>query len=627
MIWGLEGDDVSHSRPRSDATHAPHHTTVRKATGRQQQTQAPPRFHAHKLKDEVASPSFARMPQAKEDPRENTQQMAALRLQHKENEQPEYEYSLPAHGPIDLTNIIRPRSAGITANAYVSEFDFPNNLLYGVTGQDSQPYRSSHDLDLHWQRLLLTQQGLRNSALSAPNFSPNDDLVDYLQPSLSSLSLSSLASSRSPIILDPPSQMSQYPQRIPSQNMSSPRNVSFSQSPHRMSALEIAQNYRQKQLSQEHQAKHHAMLPTPPSSSSPLWSQGFSPYQESLLSPEVLAASSLSNLTVNRVSSAQQHRQHPLLQQANSLSQIRQTGYDRLGYSNFGIGKNHVTKPLLLPNARMQGRTNYEDTPFSSNAPDLSILNKMHRPQQPKRSFLPSSPVTIISQHSPVQPPRPPPNSPLASRLKPQEPRNEGPSTVVTPLSPQSPKPRLRSISQQHPRSIPLTRLIQRRLSSVPEEDAADNDSSPPCADGPSTQRTRSHSIGSAINPLDTFSTIRMAGNTLFAPRSQDNDSVFAGMDRVAHTPETAPSVKLPGKQGKAIPVDPKVKSSKGKPEDGGSTGNTLTENAARGPKGSRGHGRGRGGGGKGRKGRPLDFAPAAVNGPERVNGGMTVRS
>ncbi|KAJ3555774.1 hypothetical protein NM688_g2393 [Phlebia brevispora] len=577
VIWGLEGEDASH-RPRSEpvnhvthpSVHPPPQTssipapsslsTVPQRALPRQQHSVPPRFHAHSTQEN----SFRALPSAQEpqETRGGRQLVAPLRhMARSENLQ--YEYSLPEHGPIDLTSVLRPRLDG--NKKYLQDPELSGSLAYGSIGNDYRVYHSPEQIDLGWQSLLSTQERLKNLTLSSV-----DSTHGYMKPSSS---LSSLASSRSPIILDSPSHLSPMSWSVSSQHSLPPTP----NTPRRMSALEIAQSYRQQQLLQDRR-KHQSALPTPPNSSSPLWSSGFSPYQESLLSPEILTGAHPNIL--HKALSPAQRQQNYIRQQEIHAS--RQFDYESTNELSFGPRKH--AEYLFLPHGTHNHENSLQrDGPYRNSNVDLSLISAPSRLRQMR------VPAQLNVQRSPAPPPRPPPNTPSTATFRDvrQAQSHIRPPAAPAPLSPTSPKSR-QNIPQQHPRSIPLSRLIQRRLSSVPEEDSGIMSDYIPSAPEPFVDQ-RHRPAGS----MNEFATQKDAG---------------LDMDRNARdTPGGAvDAVQAP--QGRDVKV-----------RDNSSQRSEPKEvKAARG-------GRARGRGGRPRRGRvPLSNV---VNGPERANGSMTVHS
>lgn len=172
-------------------------------------------------------------------------------------------------------------------------------------------------------------------------------------------------------------------------------------------------------------------LPTPPSSSSPQWSAKFSPYQNSSYSPE-MARPRQFGIPVN---ATHQTRHVP-----DSSSELRKFVYERIG----NRGSKNISLPLLS--------------------------DQIVRPQIPPDPIRFARPEQLIASLTTAPHPGPPPSTPLPPLpLSPPILRVQQPATNVTPSV--SSEIRSRSTSYQHPRSVPLSRLIERRLSSVPEED------------------------------------------------------------------------------------------------------------------------------------------------------------
>ena len=330
------------------------------------------------------------------------------------------------------------------------------DLFESGYGHDYASYGSSEHLDIGWQSLRLTQERLSNLNRGFPptTSASADDLGSYLVPSSSSSSLSSLSSSRSPIILDPP--------QLARGNLHRPVISQHSQSPHppgsqrRMSALEIAQNYRQQQALQER--KQH-MLPTPPDSTSPLWSSAFSPYQESLLSPDVLTGSHLPSLLSAKAS---------MVHQSELQQYTRMAEYEQMTKAARG---EHIDLPYIHHGSPYDNMALYQDILLANNMDRLSVqVPPPHGPLYRNPSSTP--------QRSPV-PPRPPPNTPASAARRD---KNSAAHHTGAPMSPTT-QTLKQNAPQQHPRSIPMSRLIQRRLSAVPEEDScllSDHGPSPP---------------------------------------------------------------------------------------------------------------------------------------------------
>ena len=617
MIWGLEGEDTTH-RHRVDNEATQKHHEAPKATYNRPRPPAvqpvPPRFHQDSQKvgrgNEPTEPSSAvsaiqhqlMTPEVEFHP-------ASVQPQIK-LDSPEYHYPFPSHGPIDLSDFMRPRTE-LISDTLSKKTDFASNNAWDSSTDNLRSYGSTGDLN--WQSLLLAQDRLRNSL---PQSVYGSTQVNYMKPSGSSSSLSSLASSRSPIILDPPSQLAR--------TLASQRSLSAQYSPsafgtplstqgssQRMSALEIARQYRQKQLLQQKQ-----QLPTPPNSSSPLWSAGFSPYQGSLLSPEFISSARLPNLSTRD----SEMQRLALLQQADLLQQLRSADHARLGIS----GREAQARiSLLAPASQIQDHFgNTFDPSLASNISHRPPLGGLH--VHPRQS-VPSttsviSPLLGVRQH-PVQLHQPP----SVTRVGVSSPVH-GISDLVPPRSPVSPKQRSRNISQQNPRSIPLARLVQ-RLSSVPEEAPSVSPYKGRVPPGPPGPAGPAFSV--QHNPKEGRASVRTKSLPLFA----DNEKIkrkpvgsFGSstsrqglyVKKSSETSHYATGGKAQGSSRTSHVNEGEGYASSSSTNADENVGTQREISPSRGRRG--GH---RGRGGRGWRAR----RPNAVNGPERSNGGLTVRS
>ncbi|KAH9949548.1 hypothetical protein B0H21DRAFT_727296 [Amylocystis lapponica] len=427
MIWGLEGEDMSSSKSRADSTlHVPSTTSFYRGNSHSNHSHMPPRFQKPKVDADLA-PQFEKLavqdfPRSRASFPDRQVHLPSPQQRQREN----LGYPLRGQEPIDLSNIIRQRQE-IAMDGYSNDYELSSNRALGPSGHDRRSYDYNNELGLDWQSALLAQEKFLNAGFLSTSPSVHE-LGDHLSPAFSSSSSSSLpylGSFRSPIILEPRS--SQFPQQAHKQPTQ----------PRRMSALEIAQKYRQQQLHQQ-----QSMLPTPPNSTSPIWSSNFSPYQDSLISPELLSVSRLSKLSPTTL------HQHPVPLRSNDSQQPRRSAQERL--NNSVLGFRGLDTSFLAPAAQMDG-----------------IL--LQKAQARSLASCLSDPAAV---------------APLSQIL---HARNRNAANISFP-------PRLRSISHQQTRSIPLARLIQRRLSSVPEEDVGEA----PTANSPRLgQRVRSFSSGS----------------------------------------------------------------------------------------------------------------------------------
>ncbi|KAK0241805.1 hypothetical protein EDD85DRAFT_1020532 [Armillaria nabsnona] len=184
----------------------------------------------------------------------------------------------------------------------------------------------------------------------------------------------------------------------------------------RMSAIDIAHQYRIKQL--------QSALPTPPNSSEPQWSPYFSESSNDILYHEYDPPMPFDRF------------QRPILEVRNPDAELRRFVVERMNNPDIFIDDPPVFS------ARPSRQTSYRSM------------------SQDSQNFFEMSPP----------PPGPPPNSPLPSAPSVYSKPNRNTSVPHSPTSPEF-QNYFCTMSRQ-PRSIPLARLIQRRLSAVPEEDA-----------------------------------------------------------------------------------------------------------------------------------------------------------
>ena len=211
----------------------------------------------------------------------------------------------------------------------------------------------------------------------------------------------------------------------------------------RVTAMELAHQYQQHQLLKMQQ---QSLLPTPPSSSSPLWSSEFSPYNHHSVSPASL--------------------RHQVVQEqfrdSEAPEQLRQLVRERLGRNILHDSDISPLAPAaqINPASRLD-YPGYGMDPVTSQALAnfLATQDIQHLPPLSSEVLLP---VARAAQT-------------LPGYLGHDARRYAAPhhDTLLSPASPEEflytrghPQP-------QVPRSIPLARLMQRRLSSVPEEDSS----------------------------------------------------------------------------------------------------------------------------------------------------------
>ncbi|KAI0341948.1 hypothetical protein BDW22DRAFT_220161 [Trametopsis cervina] len=470
MIWGLEDDDAGNARsgpPQpspSMPANRPHHQAQvsRKVTPRS--VTVPPRFNQVKphpprevqraVHSQPRQPVFSEIRPHLSSPG-NDHGMVVV----------EREHNLPPHGPIDLNLLARPRSAlGFSTALLPSDYSY-------VTG-----YGHFSDSDSGWHSYP-AMDGLRNFVPSSQSLQSLafSDLGDYAQPSRSSLAVSSGASSHSPHVLDHSSQRmdlsrTMLPQQSPLSSQSTPLHTPITNSAaYRPSALEIAQKYRQQQLVEN---PYHGILPTPPNSSSPVWSSVFSPYQGALLSPKDLALSLSSSAPVLPVSSV--HGNRGII----GSSHVEPRKVSLVGSQDGSLGRvgprrpanrqqlNSEAPPILINRNGV-----VPDSAFSSNAIDLSLLKSTLSGTHTSQDRRPTAQPPSVARVEIVQSTPAPLNHSLHFGAAKQYGRQADHIAFRDPTPPVSPETRVRGLSHQQPRSVPL-RLIQRRLSTVPEEAA-----------------------------------------------------------------------------------------------------------------------------------------------------------
>jgi hypothetical protein len=223
-----------------------------------------------------------------------------------------------------------------------------------------------------------------------------------------------------------------------------PRSPEVSQVPsRRMTAMELAHQYQQHQLLKMQQ---QSLLPTPPNSSSPLWSSEFSPYNHHSVSPASL-----------RHTVVQEQLRDPEVP-----DQLRHLVRERLGRN---VAHDLDVSPLA-PAAQINSVSqldypDYELDPVTSHALTnlLATQDIQHLSPLPSEVLLP---VTRAPQALPGY------TDHDVRRYS--APHHE---TLLSPTSPEELGYARGHFQHQIPRSIPLARLMQRRLSSVPEEDSS----------------------------------------------------------------------------------------------------------------------------------------------------------
>ncbi|KAG1867399.1 hypothetical protein F4604DRAFT_1777357 [Suillus subluteus] len=207
----------------------------------------------------------------------------------------------------------------------------------------------------------------------------------------------------------------------------------------RLSAIEIAQQYRQRQ---EFRLKQQAGLPTPPSSSSPQWSSNFSPYQYPSVSPEVDIQNTLG------LPHHTQQAQRPFMD-ASHQARLLYDRQDNNVETRFFDGNGGCGSVLSHYDRDVPSAVNRHPSDVSGGL--ANYLRNFHALSSQQPCYAGTTELPLTAARHPVSTGR----------------------TVVSiaPALPESPGSRSRSMSYQQPRSVPLARLIQSRLSSVPEEE------------------------------------------------------------------------------------------------------------------------------------------------------------
>ncbi|KAJ6499090.1 hypothetical protein C8R45DRAFT_1126242 [Mycena sanguinolenta] len=222
--------------------------------------------------------------------------------------------------------------------------------------------------------------------------------------------------------------------------------------PQRLPAIEIAQQYRASQH------RPQSSLPTPPGSSSPQWTP-FMPHYADPFPPLDIHSLPLvkPQLDFIQQSFIQEPQEYPL----DPSQELRKFVYDQMrnldrDYSSIDFsdaGRIHQTPPLT--------------------------------PHVPSSPHYRNPPINMSPSH-----PGPPPNSPLPPIPSARTTRARN-FLAAAPLSPISPDPRMQSRNlARQPRSVPFARMLQRRLSSVPEEESGQY--MEPCSPPPSPPKAAS---------------------------------------------------------------------------------------------------------------------------------------
>ncbi|KAI0374035.1 hypothetical protein BV20DRAFT_597692 [Pilatotrama ljubarskyi] len=600
VIWGLDPDNTKTSRRSQDAR-LPHHASKTPVLPSDPTDRTKSKQQPNRSASEVSAAVTARdAPQA--------QQSAAAGPTSQQRPQPP-EFMLKHSEPIDLGRLVGNKAEATHYTSTTAHAQRNTSFQSPFQHQVLTP-ELVHDLSPELQAMLFAQERLRNQGLSPPVLGTPSDTNGLLTPSWSTGSalslLESLKSSRSPIILDDlAAPCGSYSQDLSSQ----------------MSALGLAQKYRQQQF-------QHGLLPTPPSSTSPIWASTFSPYQGGLLSPELLAAAGLSQLHSMSQLNPNYLSSQALLPRLDSSQPGLKSSSDTTG--NLTLGARRTDTTGLAPPVQISNGSAYRLPPRLAAecarrraGQDGSIDGQQPRNNAGRRF---SSPVRGVVQ-SPVVP-KPPPNTPYggassyaATRL---DYRSQD-SGLAAPPSPTSPSDSLGL--PQHARSVPLSRLMHRRLSIVPEEDYASS------AENGWTQSTkaRAHAGGARgdASGLHLYLSASSRSNTNPASLSTlggtaaqyGTDDTTAAAGKIHNVPA---SVKIPGVPGFGPGGRGEAQAVKEVGRRQGS-GNVQKDGGQR---SDGGRGRWQKRGGRGRRGRGGGLnAGNNRYGAERVDGGMMVKS
>ncbi|KAJ7045732.1 hypothetical protein C8F04DRAFT_988991 [Mycena alexandri] len=294
------------------------------------------------------------------------------------------------------------------SDSWMDVYRAHDDLLDRLSAYDGQ-----RGLGLDWQETLRHQHAVANEGVKPKS-------SHHLKPS-------------APVFVPASQQAAQQYPRI----FIEPRILHTINPPQRLTAMEIAQQYRA-------QYRPQISLPTPPGSSSPQWTP-FMPHYTDPFPPL-----DLHNLLP--VKQQPSFAQPSLLRESQQCppdpsQELRQFVFDRMQNPDLKLGQDYT----------------------NMNFSDSGIMHQ-NQPITPRIRSSPSQYRNPATDASPPHP-GPPPNSPLPPI--PSSHANRVRNFLAAPPSPTSPDPRIQSRnSVRQPRSVPFARLLQRRLSSVPEEES-----------------------------------------------------------------------------------------------------------------------------------------------------------
>ncbi|KAI0630362.1 hypothetical protein C8Q77DRAFT_1200928 [Trametes polyzona] len=613
VIWGLDGEDAKPARS-SHHTGATHQVSKKPALADIPERQKGQPTGKHNAAPATQAPVLhpsRRIPQAAHKVTQAPHPRAAPQQLQPPVQPPDF--VLKHSEPIDLGRLV-----GNTPD--IAHYPSPTDHASLATRWQT-PYQHQlptpelvHDFSPELHAMLFAQERLRMQGLSPPTGSVPGDTHGTLKRSMSNGSagssvslLESIKSSRSPIVLD---------------DLTSPYGLYSQGLSAQMSALGIGNKLRQQQQLQ-------GLLPTPPSSSSPIWSSSFSPYQDGLLSPELLAAAGLS---VN-----------PSYLASHGMLSRLDYPHHALGSGILGhhlLGNRVTTTDSLAPPIQIDNGQ-YNNGGAQRLPPRLAAEYARRRAVVESSANVPqldndlahdiSSPVRNVAQSPAV--PKPPPNTPRGV-ASPYTRRLESRATntlSAMPASPTSPHGSQTLGSSQQSRSVPLSKVMQRRLPIVPEEDYAssvENGRTPPAATRAYVRGTGDNASGLHLylspsgRPNVNAASLGLLGDAL-GTHYGTQGAVRAATEKMQ---STAASVKLPGVPSRM--VGPAGRGEAQAVKEGHGRQGSGNANKDGGQRGDSGRGRGQRRGGRGRRGRGGSVHNGnASHGTERVDGGMMVKS
>ncbi|KAI0266797.1 hypothetical protein BC834DRAFT_1032521 [Gloeopeniophorella convolvens] len=424
MIWGLgSGEQVtngsdpdSHAKKQNVTTTAPqilHRSPHRRKTSND--FQAAPVVHSR------PSAITARSPQR---PRADDVGRASLGHATPMEDRTEFVYSRnPYNDTIVLENLVNGKSPGTVyePRGYDAVGALGTSLEHGLhLREPGSELSGALELDYSSRNLLSRVYGSRNQPSSNRSSSTG-------VPAMRVSSRPAVGSALPQIFIEPRSpEVPQLPSR-------------------RMTAMEIAQQYQYQQLLK---MQHQNMLPTPPNSSSPQWSSEFSPYDRHTTSPPSL-------------------RQQTIQEQLRNLEMpdnLRHLVRDRYGRNVL----QDVDIPQLAPAAqinstsRMDYPSDYDFDPVSSQA----LMNLLATRDMQRMPSLPADGLSSIGY-------APQTAAEYLGRDLRQYATAHHESLFSPSTSPEGHRHTRGHSQHQVPRSIPLARLMQRRLSVVTEEESS----------------------------------------------------------------------------------------------------------------------------------------------------------